>query len=123
MPVARPGRLLVAPLLTPKRLFVLGIVVALAVSYFGSVRGYLAQRNDLARQQLALRELIDEREGIRSRLTSLQNPAVIEARARELGFTKPGEMALRVTGLDLAPPSRPVRRNDRSFWDFLPDVF
>ncbi len=64
-----------------------------------------------------------ERDTIRVRLKSLDNPAVIEARARELGYAKPGELPLRVTGLEPAPPAAVVRRDQGGFWDFLPDLF
>lgn len=64
-----------------------------------------------------------ERDTIRARLKSLDTPAVIESRARELGFAKPGELPLRVTGLERTPPAPVVRRDDGGFWDFLPDVF
>lgn len=104
-------------------MFVLGLIVALAVSYLGSARGYLAQRHELGRQQVALGALRMERDTIHARLKSLDNPAVIEARARELGYTKPGEIPLRVTGLDLTPPAPVVNRHHGGFWDFLPNVF
>lgn len=97
--------------------------MALAVSYLGSARGYLAQRQELARQQVALGAMRAERDTIHGRLKSLDNPAVIEARARELGYTKVGELPLRVTGLELTPPAPVVRRDSGGFWDFLPDIF
>ena len=97
--------------------------MALAVSYLGSARGYLAQRHELGRQQVALGALRMERDTIHARLKSLDNPSVIEARARELGYTKPGEIPLRVTGLDLTPPAPVVNRHHGGFWDFLPNVF
>lgn len=97
--------------------------MALAVSYLGSARGYLAQRHELARQQAALGALRAERDGIHARLKSLDKPAVIEARARELGYIKVGELPLRVTGLESAPRAAHVRRDPGGFWDFLPDVF
>jgi len=109
--------------LTPKRLFVLGIVIALAVSYLGSVRGYLEQRHELARQQIALRAMIDQREHIQARLAQLTNPSVVEARARELGYVMPGEIPLRVTGLERAAKQEPAPSGGGGFWGWLPDVF
>jgi cell division protein FtsB len=109
--------------LTPKRLFIVGIVAALAISYLGSARGYLAQRQELGKQHAALGAMRAERDAIRARLKSLDNPAVVEARARELGYAKLGELPLRVTDLELTPPARVVRRPDDGFWDFLPDLF
>ena len=93
------------------------------MSYLGSARGYLAQRHELGRQQAALGALRVERDTIHARLKSLDNPAVIEARARELGYTKPDEIPLRVTGLDLTAPAPVLRRRHGGFWDFLPNVF
>ena len=121
--VRRVRRRPVTKSLTPKRLFILGLVVALSVSYLGSARDYLAQRNELGRQQVALGAMRTERDTIHARLKSLDNPAVIEARARELGYTKLGELPLRVTGLELTPPAAVVRRDHGGFWDFLPDIF
>jgi cell division protein FtsB len=115
---------LVTRSLSPKRLFILGIVVALGVSYLGSVRGYLAQRDELGRQQVALTAMIAERNGIRARLQSLDDPKVAEARARELGYVALGEMPIRVTGLELTPPAAPPRRTGGTgFWSWLPDIF
>lgn len=115
--------MLVPRSLTPKRLFIVGIVAALALSYLGAIRGYVSQRQDLATQQIGLSALIQERDAIRARLDSLQNPAIIEARARELGYTKPGELAVRVTDLELARPTPAPRDSGGGFWDFLPDIF
>ncbi len=115
---------LVTRTLSPKRLFILGIVVALGVSYLGSVRGYLAQRDELGRQQVALTGMIAERDSIRARLESLDDPKVAEARARELGYVEVGEMPIRVTDLELAPPAAPPRRTGGAgFWSWLPDIF
>lgn len=99
-------------------------MVALGVSYLGSVRGYLAQRDELGRQQVALTAMIAERDGIRARLESLDDPKVAEARARELGYVEVGELPIRVTGLELAPPAAPPRRTGGGgFWSRLPDIF
>jgi cell division protein FtsB len=109
---------------SPKRLFILGIVIALGLSYLGSVRGYLAQRQELGRQQVALTAMVAERDGIRAQLRSLDDPTVAEARARELGYAKPGEISLRVTGLELTPPApAPRAPNDGGFWGWLPAIF
>ncbi len=105
---------------TPKRLFILGIVVALVASYVGPIRGVLSQRGELARQQTALAKLLDERDRVQAQIKSLDDSAVIEARARQLGYTKQGETPYRVSGLERPKP--PVaRRDEGSFWDWLPD--
>ncbi len=63
-----------------------------------------------------------ERNAIRERLASRDNPAVVEARARELGYVKPGELPLRVTGLDGLAPEPPAPRVEPGFWAWLPDL-
>lgn len=94
------------------------------MSYLGSVRGYLAQRDELGRQQVALTAMLSERDAIRARLQSLDDPKVAEARARELGYVEVGEMPIRVTGLELAPPAAAARRaGGAGFWGWLPDIF
>jgi cell division protein FtsB len=93
------------------------------VSYLGSARGYLSQRGELGRQQAALAELIEERDGLRARQASLRSPAVVIARARELGYVMPGELPLRVTGLDAGPAPPAPAPAGGGFWDWLPDVF
>lgn len=117
-----PERIVATPSLSPKRLFLVGIVVALGVSYVGSVRDYLSQRDELARQQTEYAALVVERNTIRARLDSDKNPAVVEARARELGYVKLGEMPLRVTGLEREPPKPAPRPDGGGFWDWLPDL-
>ena len=101
----------------------LGIVVALAISYLGSARGYLAQRKELGRQQIALGAMRAERDQIHARLKSLGDAAVMESRARELGYIKAGEVPLRIKGLDVTPPAPVVHRDNGGFWDFLPNIF
>jgi cell division protein FtsB len=87
-----------------KRIFLLLLVVAIGVSYVGPVRGYLGQRDELRRQQLALIALEAKRDRLAKRLDSLRLVPVLEARARELGMFRPGERAFRVVGLERRPP-------------------
>jgi cell division protein FtsB len=98
------------------------VIVALVVSYVGPIHGVLTQRAELKRQQDALAAMIAEREAIQAQRESLDDPAVIEARARQLGYARPGEIPYRVSGLE-PPPQPAVHRDDSSFWDFLPDLF
>lgn len=96
--------------------------MALVVSYVGPIHGVLTQRAELQRQQDALAAMIAERDAIAAQRDSLDDPAVIEARARQLGYARPGEIPYRVSGLE-RPRTPPVHRDDGSFWDFLPDLF
>ncbi len=83
-----------------KRIFLLFVVIALVVSYIGPIRGYRAKRAELRGQEVALQRLIVERDSLRHALRQIKNPAVMESRARELGFMKEGEVQYRVTGLE-----------------------
>ena len=87
-----------------KRIFLLLLVVAIAVSYVGPVRGYLAQRSELRSEQLALIALEAKRDRLARQLDSLRQVPVLEARARELGMFRPGERAFRVVGLERRRP-------------------
>jgi cell division protein FtsB len=98
-------------------------VAVLAISYLGSVRGYFGQRHELTRQQATLRSMVDQREAIRAQLRQLANPAVVVARARELGYVMPGERPLRVTGLERGPAQQPPQHDGGGLWSWLPDIF
>lgn len=91
--------------LQPRRLFLLGLLAALVISYVGPVRGYRTRQAELRQQEIELRNLVKERDRIRERLAKSNTRAAIEARAREIGFIKPGEIQYRVEGL--GPPSAP----------------
>lgn len=81
----------------------LGIVTAVLVSYVGPVRGYLAQRTELASQRAALADLRERRDHLSEQLTAISRPEVLERRARELGLALPGERTYVVRGLP--PPA------------------
>ncbi len=86
-----------------------GVITAIAVGYVGPVRDYVAQRADLEREQAALRGLVERRDHLASRLRALDQPAVLEARARELGLIRPQERPFLVRGLG---PRRPPTSSD-----------
>jgi cell division protein FtsB len=110
-----------------KRIFLLLLVGAIAVSYVGPVRGYLGQRDELRRQQLALIALEAKRDRLANRLDSLRQVPVLEARARELGMFRPGERAFRVVGLERRSPRpapKPAATGGRSgIFSWIPRPF
>jgi cell division protein FtsB len=110
-----------------KRIFLLLLVGAIAVSYVGPVRGYLGQRDELRRQQLALIALEAKRDRLAKRLDSLRQVPVLEARARELGMFRPGERAFRVVGLERRAPRpapKPAATGGRSgIFSWIPRPF
>jgi hypothetical protein len=77
------------------------------LGYLGPVTGYLGQRSELRDERARLAALEDRRDAVRAQLTALDEPAVLEARARELGMIVPGERAFVVTGTLDPPPSEP----------------
>jgi len=78
------------------------VVIALVASYVGPVRNYRERQSELRSQELILKDLIAERDQVRARIAESNSPAVLEARARQLGYMKPGEIPFRVIGLDAA---------------------
>jgi cell division protein FtsB len=96
---------------------VAGVLTALLLSYIGPVRGYLDQRATLRHEQERLRELVQTRDALRTQIADLGQPAVLEARARELGLVEPGERAFVVRGdLDPEPPPEPKDDGGRLGW-------
>lgn len=106
---------------TPRRLFILGLVVALIVSYIGPVRGYRHHQAELRVQEQQLRDLTRQRDTIRAELAKSNTPAAIEARARELGYIKPGEVQYRITDLE-RPADAERARGDVGIWNWFPTV-
>ncbi len=86
-----------------RRLFILGLLIALAVSYVGPVRGYQERKAELREQQRHLANLLRERNALRDRVSTRLTPDVVEQRARELGFIAPGERQYRIKGIDPEP--------------------
>ena len=77
------------------------------LGYLGPVTGYLGQRSELRDERAKLARLEERRDAYRAQLAALDEPAVLEARARELGMIEPGERAFVVTGTLDPPPSEP----------------
>lgn len=63
----------------------------MALTYIGPVRGYLSQKSTLRSQEIGLTGLQAQRTTLASELTQLQQPAILETRAREIGMLRPGE--------------------------------
>jgi len=78
----------------------LGVVVAIAISYVGPVRGYLAQRDALRTQEAQLSAMEARRDKLAADVKSLTTLPVLEQRARELGMVRPGEHAFVIQGLE-----------------------
>jgi hypothetical protein len=107
---------------TTRRLFLVGVIVAVAVAYVGPVRGYLHQRSELAGYRTALTGLESKRDRLARQIAAIDQPAVLEVRARELDLIRPGERRYVLRGL--APPPRPVpRRDDGGLWNRFLDLF
>lgn len=74
--------------------------------------GYFDQRAELRDETAKLVQLERERDSIKEQLAALDQPAVLEARARALGLIEPGERAFLVRGtLDPPPPKAPAEHD------------
>jgi cell division protein FtsB len=99
-----------------RRLFILGVLVAIAISYVGPIRGYRSHHAELREQQVTLGKLIKERDELRATVSAPQTPEAIEQRARELGFIKRGELLYRVRNLEPDPSAGRGRRGIGSWF-------
>ena len=106
-----------------RRLIVAGILIAVTLAYLGPVRGYLDQRSELHSAQASLHDMEATRDRIKRQLAALDQPAVLEARARELDLVRPGERAYVLQGLPSSAPRPVPKRHDRSLWDRLLGLF
>lgn len=105
-----------------RRIIVAGVLTALLLGYIGPVSGYLDQRSELRDERARLAELERTRDAFRRQIADLGEPAVLEARARELGLIEPGERAFVVRGdIDPAPPPEP--RHDGGALGWLTGLF
>lgn len=83
-----------------------GVATALLIGYIGPVQGYLEQREALAHEQAVLKSLEERKARLESEIAALDQPRVLEVRARELGFVRAGERAFIVRGLPEPAPER-----------------
>lgn len=93
------------PVRHTRRLFTLGVVIALLVSYVGPIRGYRSHRAELRTQQVTLSKLVRERDALRRSVDKPLDTDFVEQRARELGFILPGEVQYRVKNIEPDPES------------------
>jgi cell division protein FtsB len=88
----------------------MGVVVAIAISYVGPVRGYLAQRDALHAQEAQLHAMEARRDRLAAEVKALATLPVLEQRARKLGMVRPGEHAFVIQGLEpRSGQGRPAR--------------
>lgn len=87
-----------APVLTLKRLLLVGMLVGIVIGYVGPLRGYLAQRATLESERAGLVALEAKRDRLARCLEALNDPVVLEMVARELGFARPGEKVFNIVG-------------------------
>ena len=87
------------------------------------MKGYLDQRAELDQQRAALRQLEERRDSVARRLRALEDPAVLEARARELQLVRPGERIFIVKGLPPPPPPAAPSHDERGLLERIIDIF
>ena len=80
--------------LTPRAAVLAALVLVLALAMVVPVRQYFEQRAQIAELERTVRELEQQRAGMRRQLERLHDPAYLERLAREcLGMVRPGEVA------------------------------
>lgn len=84
------------------------------------MRDYLQQKDQLRAEQVQLIQARKVRDDLSRQIKALGQPAVLEARARELGMVRPGETPYAVRGIK-APPPRKAAPADEStgVWGFV----
>jgi hypothetical protein len=93
------------------------------LGYIGPVMGYLDQRAELRDETARLATLERERDGFKEQLAALDQPAVLEARARALGLIEPGEKAYLVRGNLDPPPATSAGHDDGGPLGWLSGIF
>ena len=84
------------------------------------MRDYLAQKEQLHAQQVALIQARQVRDGLSVKSRALKDPQVLEARARELGMVRPGETPYAVRGIKHpSPPPRANGDGESGVWGFI----
>ena len=116
--------------LTRRALVMLVVVVALAISFGGSLRIYLSQQHDLAVAEQDIRERSAQIADLQTELARWNDSDYVKAQARErLGWVMPGETGYRVVGADGKPlgggvvieseQRLPAGEHDPVWWDRL----
>lgn len=110
-----------------RRAVILGLaVIALVLSYGGSLQIYFNQQHQIAVADQEIRERKAEIADLQSQLARWDDPAYVKAQARErLGWVMPGETGYRVVdangdpiggGVVLQSEQRPVTEADSQYW-------
>jgi cell division protein FtsB len=101
-------------------LLIIGLVASLAYAYIGPVRDYLRQKEHLRAEQVQLIEARAVRDDLSRQIKALSQPAVLEARARELGMVRPGETPYAVRGIRPPPPRQTSSADEPTgVWGFV----
>ena len=88
------------------------------------MRDYLAQKEQLRAQQVALIKARQVRDGLSVKIRALKDPQVLEARARELGMVRPGETPYAVRGIKQPspPPKAETDGGGGGVWGFISGI-
>ncbi|WP_303132222.1 septum formation initiator family protein [uncultured Olsenella sp.] len=100
-------------------LVVLVVLVVVAASLYGPVKGYYAARRSGEDLQRRYDELSEKNDSLQGDLKSLTSKEGIEDEARKRGYVQEGETSVTVEGLDgqgKADPSAPVEYQDTRAW-------
>lgn len=105
------------------------VVIALVISFGGSLQIYLRQQQELAVAEQEIRDRQAQVTDLEAELARWNDPAYVKAQARErLGWVMPGETGYRVVddngkplggGVELESEQRPVAEGDQYWWQRL----
>ena len=84
--------------MTPRRIVLLVLLVALGALFIQPVRGYRDSQDGLARARADLVRAQAEQDGLKRELQALDTKAALVAEAREQGYVFPGETPYAVAG-------------------------
>ena len=89
---------------TRRAIVLILVVVALVISFGGSLRGYLAQQHELAVAEQEIRDRSAQIADLEAELARWDDPDYVKAQARDrLGWVMPGETGYRVIGAEGKP--------------------
>lgn len=112
---ARIPRLVRSVGFTRRALALLVVLAILVISYASSLRVYMRQETELARQQQLIAERTAANASLADEVARWNNPDFVRAQARErLGWVVPGEVGYRVIGPDGKPLDSTITINTTS---------
>jgi septum formation initiator len=77
-----------------------GVLVLVALLYYRPLKAYVDARGELSQQRAVVHRLQEEKAILERRLGASTSPATLAREARALGYVRPGEHLIIVTGIN-----------------------